>query len=326
MAQRSQSHPDNVPGSFFVDRTCIDCGTCYEYLPWVFQDAGGHSRVHRQPAGPSDHFHALKALLACPTGSIGADAKAGLKEAQEGFPDPIEEEVSFCGFTSPKSFGAWSYFIRRPGGNVLVDSPRAVPVLLDRLERLGGVALMVLSHRDDVADHERFHQRFGCARVLHRADLGEGIREVERAVDGDEPVRLAPDLLYLPTPGHTPGSACLLYRNSTCSAATTCGGTRTGACSPPPRPTAGTTGPPSSRAWSACWTMTSPGCSRATAPPTGREAPRPCAGTWRRRSPGSGGSELPHPARPAPAPDRRGEENSPLRRAGPGGNGFNDYV
>ena len=40
MAQRSQSHPDNVPGSFFVDRTCIDCGTCYEYLPWVFQDAG----------------------------------------------------------------------------------------------------------------------------------------------------------------------------------------------------------------------------------------------------------------------------------------------
>ena len=116
MAQRSQSHPDNVPGSFFVDRTCIDCGTCYEYLPWVFQDAGGHSRVHRQPAGPSDHVHALKALLACPTGSIGTDAKAGLKEAQEGFPDPIEEEVSFCGFTSPKSFGAWSYFIRRPGG------------------------------------------------------------------------------------------------------------------------------------------------------------------------------------------------------------------
>ncbi len=213
MAQRSQSHPDNVPGSFFVDRTCIDCGTCYEYLPWVFQDAGGHSRVHRQPAGPSDHVHALKALLACPTGSIGTDAKAGLKEAQEGFPDPIEEEVSFCGFTSPKSFGAWSYFIRRPGGNVLVDSPRAVPALLDRLEQLGGVALMVLSHRDDVADHERFHQRFGCARVLHRTDLGEGIREVERAVDGDEPVRLAPDLLYLPTPGHTPGSACLLYRD-----------------------------------------------------------------------------------------------------------------
>ena len=68
------------------------------------------------------------ALLACPTGSIGSDAPTGLKEAQKTFPDPIEEEVSFCGFTSEKSFGAWSYFIHRPDGNVLMDSPRAVPV------------------------------------------------------------------------------------------------------------------------------------------------------------------------------------------------------
>jgi glyoxylase-like metal-dependent hydrolase (beta-lactamase superfamily II)/ferredoxin len=213
MAQRSKSHPDNLPGSFFVDSTCIDCGTCYEYLPWVFKAAEGHSRVSRQPEGPSDRFHALKALLACPTGSIGTDRRDGLMEAQNGFPDPIEEEVSFCGFTSKKSFGAWSYFIQRPGGNVLMDSPRAAPVLLDRLEQMGGVDLMVLSHQDDVADHRRFHDRFRCPRVLHRADLGEATRDVERPMEGDDPIQLAPDLLFIPTPGHTAGSACLLYRN-----------------------------------------------------------------------------------------------------------------
>jgi len=213
MAQRSKSHPDNVPGSFFVDRSCIDCGTCYEYLPWVFHAAGDHSRVFRQPEGPSDRLHALKALLACPTGSIGTSDAEGLKEARHGFPDPIEEEVSFCGFTSPDSFGAWSYFIQSEAGNVLMDSPRAVPALLDRLEQLGGVDLMVLSHRDDVADHARFAERFHCRRVMHRADMAGATAALEFPVAGDEPVQLAPDLLFIPTPGHTAGSACLLYRN-----------------------------------------------------------------------------------------------------------------
>jgi glyoxylase-like metal-dependent hydrolase (beta-lactamase superfamily II) len=169
--------------------------------------------LFHQPQGPFDQFHALKALLACPTGSIGTDSADGLREAQNAFPDQIEEEVSFCGFTSEKSFGAWSYFIQRPGGNVLMDSPRAAPALLNRLEQLGGVDLMVLSHQDDVADHQRFHERFRCPRVLHRADLGETTLGVERPLDGDEPVRLAPDLLFIPTPGHTAGSACLLYRD-----------------------------------------------------------------------------------------------------------------
>ena len=213
MAQRSKSHSDNVPGSFFVDSTCIDCGTCYEYLPSVFRAADGHSRVCHQPEGPSDQFLALKALLSCPTGSIGSDATAGLKEAQNSVPDPIEEEVSFCGFTSEKSFGAWSYFVQRPEGNVLVDSPRAVPALLNRLEQLGGVDLMMLSHQDDVADHARFQERFHCRRALHRADLGASTAGVELPMDGDDPVQLAPDLLFIPTPGHTAGSACLLYRN-----------------------------------------------------------------------------------------------------------------
>jgi glyoxylase-like metal-dependent hydrolase (beta-lactamase superfamily II)/ferredoxin len=213
MAQRSKAQPDNVPGPFFVDRSCIDCGTCYEYLPSVFKGAGDHSRVFHQPEGASQQLHALKALLACPTGSIGTDVRAGVREAQAAFPECIEAEVSFCGYTSEKSFGAWSYFIRRGTGNVLMDSPRAVPALMERLQELGGVALMVLSHRDDVADHQRFRERFHCPRVLHRADLDEDTAGIERPQDGSEPVALAPDLLFIPTPGHTAGSACLLYRN-----------------------------------------------------------------------------------------------------------------
>jgi len=211
MAQRNKAFVENAAGAMFVDSSCIDCGTCYTFLPSVFRDAGEHSLVHRQPGDPAERHRALMALLACPTGSIGTSEKEGMAQAMAGFPDPVEDEVSFCGFTSEKSFGAWSWFIRREAGNVLMDSPRAVPALLARLEALGGVDLMVLSHKDDVADHALIHERLGCRRVMHRADLATPL---EWPVEGEDPLALAPDLLLIPTPGHTAGSVCLLYRET----------------------------------------------------------------------------------------------------------------
>ena len=211
MADRSKAYSGNVPGAFFVDQSCIDCGTCYTMAPEVFRDAGDNSLVHHQPE-ESQRLGASMALLACPTASIGTDDKASMADAVRAFPDPIEDEVHFCGFTSEDSFGAWSYFIRREAaGNVMMDSPRAVQPLMKRLEALGGVGTMVLSHQDDVADHAAFHQRFGCERIMHAGDRYPGL---ERYIEGDDPVQLDPDLLFIPTPGHTAGSACLLYRNT----------------------------------------------------------------------------------------------------------------
>ena len=210
MAQRSKAYSDNAPGAFFVDQSCIDCGTCYTMAPEIFRDAGDHSAVHHQP-GESQRLRASMALLACPTASIGTDDKAAMPEAVRAFPDPIEAEVSFCGFTSENSFGAWSYFIRREAGNVMVDSPRAAQPLLNRIAELGGVATMVLSHQDDVADHSAFHERFACERIMH---AGDRYPDLERYIEGDDPVELEPDLLFIPTPGHTAGSACLLYRKT----------------------------------------------------------------------------------------------------------------
>src|SRR6185295_7821503 len=105
-----------------------------------------------------------------------------------------------------------SYLIRRPperGGNVLVDSPRWNRELERRLEELGGVRLLFLTHVDDVAEHARWKERFGCTRVMHSLDAVPG---VERVIEGTEPVALDPELRVIPTPGHTAGSACLLYR------------------------------------------------------------------------------------------------------------------
>ena len=215
MASPTRRLASNVPGDFFVDSTCIDCDTCRWMAPETFDAAGDHARVHRQPRGEAETLGALQALLACPTGSIGTLARHYLAPAKASFPIAIDEDVFHCGYHSEKSFGAASYLIRRPrerGGNVLVDSPRFTAPLVERLEALGGVATMFLTHGDDVADHARFAERFGCARVMHAGDADEGTRAVETKIEGVEVRELDPEIRLIPVPGHTRGSTCLLYR------------------------------------------------------------------------------------------------------------------
>jgi glyoxylase-like metal-dependent hydrolase (beta-lactamase superfamily II) len=216
MARLSERLVENVPGEFFVDATCIDCGICRWVAPASFSRAAGNglSYVRRQPDDGEARRRALMALVACPTGSIGTAPRADASEGVAAFPEPLGDDLYFCGFASPDSYGAASWFIRRPEGNVLVDSPRAAAPLLRRLEAMGGVRTLFLTHRDDVADHEKFRARFSCERILHAWDVGAGTASIERRIEGDDPVALADDLTVIPVPGHTRGSAALLYRDA----------------------------------------------------------------------------------------------------------------
>jgi glyoxylase-like metal-dependent hydrolase (beta-lactamase superfamily II)/ferredoxin len=212
MATTAQRLPTNVAGDFYVDSTCIDCDACRWIAPRTFDRAGDQSRVHRQPASAADVAAAERALVACPTGSIKTDAKHDLTAARTAFPFPIDEDVFHCGWHAESSFGATSYLVQRPsdrGGNVLVDSPRWSRSLVRRLEELGGVRRLFLTHGDDLADQERYAAHFGATRVMHAAEAPAGI---EQTVEGIEPAVIDPELTVIPTPGHTRGSACLLYR------------------------------------------------------------------------------------------------------------------
>src|SRR6185295_13890555 len=136
MANAALRLPENVPGDFYVDSTCIDCDACRQIAPQTFSDAGQTARVHHQPAHGEETRRALMALVACPTGSIGTLAHHDARIGIDAFPSPIAEDVYFCGFTAESSFGAWSYLIVRPenkGGNVLIDSPRFATQLVTRI-------------------------------------------------------------------------------------------------------------------------------------------------------------------------------------------------
>ena len=215
MAHIENRLPQNVEGEFYVDSSCIDCDACRQIAPAVFRDHGDQSSVYHQPGTPEEVQRALMALVACPTSSIGTTSRRSARAGIDAFPTPIVDNVYFCGFTSESSFGAWSYLIVRPpeqGGNVLVDSPRYASSLVKRIEQMGGVNLMFLSHRDDIADHAKFAAHFHCPRVMHEGD-GAARLGIERVVGGENEVRLDSDLLLIPTPGHTRGHQVLLYRN-----------------------------------------------------------------------------------------------------------------
>ncbi len=211
MARLEQRLPQNVPGDFYVDSSCIDCDACRQIAPAIFRDHGDQSSVYRQPESTKEIQRALMALVACPTASIGTESHRDAKPAVAAFPERLADNVYFCGFTSENSFGAWSYLIVRPEGNVLVDSPRFTAPLVRKLHEMGGVKTMFLSHRDDIADHVRFAAEFGCRRVMHARD-GAARLGIEQVLEGDEPVRLDDELLAIPTPGHTRGHVVLLDR------------------------------------------------------------------------------------------------------------------
>lgn len=77
MADPDQKVPENAPGRFYVDATCIDCDLCRETAPANFAraDARGYSFVRRQPSGAAEEAACLAALEECPVEAIGIDGE-----------------------------------------------------------------------------------------------------------------------------------------------------------------------------------------------------------------------------------------------------------
>jgi len=76
MAELKDKLPDNVPGTFYVDRECIDCDVCRDTSPANFRrnDENGYSYVYKQPETPEEVALCEEAFDACPVEAIGDDA------------------------------------------------------------------------------------------------------------------------------------------------------------------------------------------------------------------------------------------------------------
>ncbi|MCA8916376.1 MAG: ferredoxin [Planctomycetes bacterium] len=83
MTNAPEPQPENVPGRFYVDTNCIDCGLCPNVAPNHFaeNDAGTHTFVYAQPRTPGEEAECEEAAATCPTQSIRND---GAEMAQAG--------------------------------------------------------------------------------------------------------------------------------------------------------------------------------------------------------------------------------------------------
>ena len=183
MARTALRIAENVPGDFFVDSTCIDCDACRRQIaPAVFHEIGDQSAVYHQPSNEEELLAAQRALISCPTASIGDVAKRDMKPAVASLPEWIHDDVYRCGYTSESSFGAVSWYVRDT--KTLVDSPRFANPLVKNIEALGGVRLMLLTHQD-VAERPR---RLNAVHTI-RALLGAKVLPV---VNENDTVATAP--------------------------------------------------------------------------------------------------------------------------------------
>lgn len=209
MAKPSQKVKENIEGNYFVDSTCIDCGACRRFSPSVFGETGDYSFVYRQPKTDREEMEAQRALLACPTASIGTHHKTDLNTAKQSFPLELIPGIFINGFNARDSFGADSYFVQHPDGNWLVDSPRYTKHLVKAFEDMGGVDYIFLTHQDDVADAGDYARHFQSQRIIHQLDA-DAAKDAEIIVEGEDDFKIGPaDIIF--TPGHTRGHQVLLW-------------------------------------------------------------------------------------------------------------------
>lgn len=209
MPKLTERNPDSAPGDWYIDNRCIDCAAAREVAPGLIVSHNGKSVFARQPSNEEEERAAWRAALLCPTASIGTTSHKPHPPPQL-FPQRITASVYRCGYNARSSFGAHSYFVRRDAGNVMIDSPRFTHHLVDAFEHHGGLNLILLTHRDDIADAHRYAQQFGANVWIHEddADAAPYATDLFR---GFEPTLIGDDVLAIPVPGHTRGSMVYLW-------------------------------------------------------------------------------------------------------------------
>jgi glyoxylase-like metal-dependent hydrolase (beta-lactamase superfamily II) len=201
-------NPDSAPGEWYIDTACINCGASRHVAPGLIVERNDKSVFVRQPVTPEEQLAGWRAVLVCPTASVRSETKQA-RPSEAIFPQQITSDVWRCGFNARSSFGAHSYFVARPDGNLLIDSPRYAAELVKWFEEAAGIAHVLLSHRDDVADADKYARQFGARVWIHREDRSAAPYATDLLDDGSAPI-IAAGVRAIPVPGHTRGSVVYL--------------------------------------------------------------------------------------------------------------------
>ena len=165
MARLAQRHPENVEGDWYVDTRCFDCDVARHHAPeLIVALRDGQSVVARQPVTPAEELEMWRAAARVPD-TFDRHRVASIATARG---------VPVGGHTRRVPVRAQRPPIVR---RALVVRAACRRRALDRRAALrpharrrvrascGGIAHVLLSHRDDVADAEKYARRVRCTGV-----------------------------------------------------------------------------------------------------------------------------------------------------------------
>lgn len=76
MADRNLKSPENVPGRYYVDETCIAAKFCVATAPRNFRlSETGYAYLYKQPETPEEEEECRQAVAGCPVSAIGDDGE-----------------------------------------------------------------------------------------------------------------------------------------------------------------------------------------------------------------------------------------------------------
>ena len=205
MARIDERNPAGADGEWFIDERCNGCGSSASVAPGLIVRNGSKFVFDRQPSSDDDVDRAWLARELCPTRSIGTETRTAKRDP---YPHQEATGVYRCGHNDRASFGAHSFFLTRTDGNLLIDSPRHTFKLAGPFEDLGGLTEILLTHRDDVADAEKWAEKFGATVTIHRAE--QAAAPFATRLLTDPVTEVAPGVQAISVPGHTEGSVVYL--------------------------------------------------------------------------------------------------------------------
>ena len=109
---------------------------------------------------------------------------------------------------SSSTYGGKGFLVTGPKYNLMVDTPAFTPRVLNAVRTVGGLRYLFLSHRDEIGEIADLHRATGGAVIMHRSEADLVPCGVDLVFDTDFEVE--PGVTVIHTPGHSPGSSCLL--------------------------------------------------------------------------------------------------------------------
>ena len=127
-------------------------------------------------------------------------------------PHPILPEI-FAFAPNKNTLGATAYFIVNKNNNILIDCPLWQDSYRDFVINQGGATKLIITHRGSISNQiKQIQTDLNCEIIIQEYEAYL-IPELE-VTTFQEKLMVNQDLEVIWTPGHSPGSTCVYWRNA----------------------------------------------------------------------------------------------------------------